>query len=79
MANIKANIKTKRKSDKKSVANKSQIAANKTQIKKAVKTKDAKDLNKVYKNTDSLASKGIIHKNKASRIKSRTAKKVNKK
>lgn len=78
MANIKSNIKTKKQSDKKHAANKNMIFNQKNTIKKCRETKDQKDLNKVYKSADSLSRKGIIHKNKANRIKSRNAKALNK-
>lgn len=79
MANIKSNIKTKRQSDKKHVANKAKISTLKNSVKKARASKDAKDLKVVYKNADSLSRKNVIHRNKANRIKSRTAKAANKK
>ena len=79
MANIKSNIKTKRQSDKKYKANKAKISTLKSSTKKARASKDAKDLKVVYKNADSLSRKRVIHRNKANRIKSRTAKAANKK
>ena len=48
-------------------------------VNKAVETKDA-NLGDVYKDAqsvlDNMANKGVIHKNKAARIKSRLSKKV---
>lgn len=76
MANIKSNIKSKRQDDKVKLENKSKKAATRTLIKKANVSKKPADLNKLNKSVSSLASKGIIHKNKAARIKSRTAKKA---
>ncbi len=61
-----------------SSSNKNMIFNQKNTIKKCRETKDQKDLNKVYKSADSLSRKGIIHKNKANRIKSRNAKALNK-
>jgi len=74
MANIKSNIKTKKQSDKKNAANSNKVFNLKKQIKVVRAKKDAKELNKLYKQADSLANKHVIHKNKASRIKSRNAK-----
>ena len=48
-------------------------------VNKAVETKDAK-IDDIFKNAqsvvDNMANKGVIHKNKAARIKSRLNKKV---
>jgi len=79
MANIKSNIKTKKQSDKKHAANKAKISGLKNNVKNARASKDAKALNKVYASADSLSRKHVIHRNKANRIKSRTAKAMNKK
>ncbi|MDE7434128.1 MAG: 30S ribosomal protein S20 [Mycoplasmoidaceae bacterium] len=78
MANIKANIKNIRKTAKRTKANKANISATKTAIKKARVNKDAKSLSNAYKKVDSSCAKGKIHKNKANRIKSRLAKQSNK-
>ena len=78
MANIKSNIKTKRQSDKKHKSNKAKISTLKGSVKKARTTNDSKDLKVVYKNADSLSRKRVIHRNRANRIKSRTAKAMNK-
>lgn len=78
MANIKSNIKTKKKSDKRYAANKVKTA-NLKNVSKQVRNKhDKKDLAKAYKTADSLSRKHVIHRNKANRIKSRLAKAVNK-
>ncbi len=79
MANIKANIKNIRKTEKRTKVNKNNISATRTSIKKARNSKDAKSLSAAYKSLDSSCAKGKIHKNKANRIKSRLAKKANKK
>ena len=50
----------------------------KNNIKRARTSGNAVDLNKSYKSIDSALSKGIITKNKANRLKSRTAKATNK-
>lgn len=78
MANIKSNIKTKKQSDKRYAANKAKISNLKASNKKAHTTNDVKDINKTYKLADSLSRKGVIHRNKANRIKSRLAKSANK-
>lgn len=78
MANIKANIKSKRQSDKRHFFNKAKISTLKTSIKKAKETRDKQDLAIVYAHADSLSRKGIIHKNRANRIKARLAKFLNK-
>ncbi|MBI5421120.1 MAG: 30S ribosomal protein S20 [Parcubacteria group bacterium] len=55
--------------------------AMKTAIKKLVQTKDKTEkvgsLSLTYKSIDKAAKSGVIHKNKAARIKSRLAKKSN--
>lgn len=78
MANIKSNIKTKKQSDKRHLFNKAKISALKTSIKKAKESKNEKDLAIVYANADSLSRKGIIHKNRANRIKARITNFINK-
>ena len=78
MANIKANIKSIRKEKKTRVSNHSKISTLKTKVKKANAVHDQASLNDVNQYADNLLAKGIIHKNKAARIKSRTAKRINK-
>ncbi len=78
MANIKSNIKTKKQSDKKHASNSVKLFGLKNKTKKCRSTKEQKDLNTLYKTADSLSRKGVIHKNKANRIKSRNAKAINK-
>ena len=63
MANIKANAKSSKKSKAIYLLN---------------KTKKKSDVDKVYKLADSLAQKHVIHKNKASNIKSKLTKLINK-
>ncbi len=79
MANIKSNIKTKKKSDKKHAANRNALDKLKNNTKKVRSSGDKKDLNALYATADSLSRKRIIHRNKANRIKSRNAKAANKK
>lgn len=57
-------------------ANKHKI---KIQVKKTSLSKSQEDLRKTYQLVDSLARKHVIHKNKANRIKSKLARKLNKK
>lgn len=79
MANIKSNIKTHKQDVKQSKNNKSIDSSVKTSTKKVLNSKSKEDLKQLYKNVDSACSKGIYKKNKANRIKSRLAKKANKK
>ncbi len=78
MANIKSNIKTKKQSDKKHAKNARALDTLRKNTKKVRSSKDAKDLNTLYSNADSLSRKHVIHRNKANRIKSRNAKAANK-
>ena len=73
----KKNIQQKAK--KKSLINKACKNKLKNQIKKTIASKSQDELRKTYQLVDSLARKKIIHKNKASRIKSKLTKKLNKK
>ncbi len=78
MANIKSAKKRARTSEKARLHNASQRSMVRTYIKNVVKAIDAKDLD-LAKNAytlavpviDRMADKGIIHKNKAARHKSR--------
>lgn len=87
MANKKSSLKRVRTTEKSKARN----LKRKRVFKQAVKSlnkqvtaekkdeKAVKDLMiKAYKSLDKAASRGVIHKNKASRLKSRLAKKVNK-
>jgi len=78
MANIKANIKNIRKTETRKLRNKSEISSCKSCVKKAKNTANQNDISAANKKVDSLCAKGKIHKNKASRIKSRVAKNANK-
>lgn len=77
MANIQSNIKRNLQSKERNILIHSQLSTMKTYIKKAQKTKDAKDVNLAYSYIDSALSKGIIKQNKADRLKSRLALFVN--
>ena len=78
MANIKANIKSSKKNKIIYALNKTKKNNLKKMVKLAQTTKKKSDVNKVYKFADSLAQKHVIHKNKASNIKSKLAKLINK-
>lgn len=84
MANIKSAQKRIKVIETKTLRNKVLKSALKTQIKKfevAVASKDLNEAKAVYttvvKALDNAAAKGIIHKNKAARKKSRLAFKLN--
>jgi small subunit ribosomal protein S20 len=78
MPNLKASIKSVKKTAKKTTRNRIIISTLKYNTKKARNSSDKKDLNNLYKKADSALAKGKIHKNKANRIKSRIAKANNK-
>ena len=78
MANIKSAIKRARQNDKLRQRNASARSMFRTFVKNVVKAIDAKQLeaaktafDKAQPVIDKAAQKGLIHKNKASRIKSR--------
>lgn len=77
MANIKSNEKSLRQDTKTHKNNHSQLAKMRTQVKKTNNNLSDESVSETYKVVDTVARKGIIHKNKANRIKSRTAKKNN--
>jgi small subunit ribosomal protein S20 len=83
MPHTKSAEKRLRQSEARRVRNKSHKSAMKTQIKKLfVAMKDEKAdksaaLSATFKSIDQVAAKHIIHKNKANRIKSRLAKRMN--
>ncbi|RAK22452.1 small subunit ribosomal protein S20 [Anoxybacillus vitaminiphilus] len=84
MPNIKSAIKRVKTSNKRRAQNASQKSAMRTAIKKFEALVEAKDVEKAQaafiiasKKIDKAASKGLIHKNAASRHKSRLAKKLN--
>ncbi|MBO6022613.1 30S ribosomal protein S20 [bacterium] len=78
MANIKSNIKSTKKDKKTHIENHSKISTLKTKVKQANSKKTQESLSAVDSYADNLETKGIIHKNKAARIKSRTAIRINK-
>jgi small subunit ribosomal protein S20 len=82
--NTKTAWKNLRKSEKRRLHNQSIKSATKTEIKKFKKLVDEgmieearSYLPRVYKKVDMAVSKGVFHKNKASRIKSRLTNKLN--
>ncbi|MGX8791612.1 30S ribosomal protein S20 [Oceanobacillus sp. M60] len=84
MANIKSAIKRVEVNQKKRANNVSQLSEMRTEIKRVEKFVEANDVENAKaafqsanKQIDKAAQKGIIHKNAASRQKSRLAKKVN--
>ena len=84
MPNIASQIKRVRTNKKSTLANNAQTSAMRTAIKKfeaavAEGAEHAEELLRAaHKAIDGAASKGLIHKNKASRDKSRLAAKVSK-
>ncbi len=84
MPHTKSAEKRLKQSEARRVRNKSHKSAMKTQIKKlfvAMKEESADKagaLSSTFKKIDQVAAKGIIHKNKANRLKSRLAKQLNK-
>ena len=78
MANIKSNIKSIRKTSKRQKRNRSVKTTYKNNIKRARNSQKAIDLSKSYKSIDSALAKGTITKNKANRLKSHTARAINK-
>ena len=83
MANIKSAIKRARQNPKRNALISSQRAATRTAVKAVLSAIDENDkdtaktaLAKAEKTLDTMASKKVIKKNKASRTKSRLSKKV---
>ena len=82
MANIKSQIKRNKQNEKRRLANKAVSSELKTRVKSAVKAAEtgAEDLVErqriAQKRIDMAAAKGVIHKNAASRRKSRLAKQI---
>ena len=77
MPNIKSAKKRMRSNAKKAEVNTFVSASMKTAVKKTEKNATVENLNTANKRIDKALNKGIIKKNKASRLKSRLAKKVN--
>ncbi len=84
MPNIKSAIKRVKTSEKRRLQNASRKSAMRTAIKKVESLSEEKNVEgaktallDAMKRIDKAAAKGLIHKNAASRQKSRLAKKVN--
>lgn len=77
MANIKSQKKRNRQNERRRIANKGIRSEMKTRIKAAMEAVEAGDteadqkLRQAQKRIDSACSKGVIHANKAARLKSR--------
>lgn len=78
MANIKSNKKRHIQDKKKRNLNHSKNSECRTIVKKTRNSKLQTDLDKTYSVVDKAAKSKRIHKNKANRIKSRTAKAISK-
>ena len=80
MAHHKSALKRIRSSEAKKQQNKYQLKTTRTFVKRLRKTSDKKEAEELYKTVasmlDKLAKKNIIHKNKASNLKSKLAKKI---
>jgi small subunit ribosomal protein S20 len=83
LANTKQALKRSRQAEKHRVENKWQVSRMNTLIKRvlaAIESKDVKNAKAEYKNAvsaiDRMANKGLIHKNKAARHKSRLNKHI---
>lgn len=81
MANHKSAIKRIRSNNAKRLSNRYYAKTTRTAVKKLRLTEDQKEatvlLPKVVAMLDKLAKKNVIHKNKASNLKSKLTKKVN--
>lgn len=82
MANHKSSLKRIRSNDAKRITNRYQAKTTRTILKKIREEKDPKAaaaaLPKVISMLDKLAKKNVIHKNKASNIKSKLTKSISK-
>lgn len=82
MANIKSQKKRNRQNERRRIANKSVRSEMKTRIKAALAAAEAGDpdagakLRQAQKRIDSACSRGVIHPNKAARLKSRLFREV---
>jgi len=76
MANIRSQIKRNRQNEKRRVRNKAVRSELRTRVKAAEAGGDD-ELQTAMKTIDKAAAKGVIHKNEASRRKSRLQKKAN--
>lgn len=67
---IKSAAKALRQTKKRTVLNKSKTSTLRLELSKFKKKKKSQDLAKIYQLVDKMAKTGLIHKNKAARIKS---------
>jgi small subunit ribosomal protein S20 len=79
MPNIKSAKKKLRQDLKKEKDNKTYKKTVAKTVKNMAKMKNTKELSKSYSSIDKAAKKGVIHKNKAARLKSRVSRLANKK
>lgn len=83
MANIKSQIKRNRQNEKRRIANKAVRSELRTRVKSALHAAETGAENAdvagsiAMKRIDKAANKGVIHRNAASRRKSRLAKRLN--
>ncbi|MCV3754193.1 30S ribosomal protein S20 [Ureaplasma zalophigenitalium] len=78
MANIVSNEKSYRHNEKVRKQNHSKMSKLRTVVKKVRNSEKVENSAIAYSVIDKTASKGVIHKNKAARLKSRTMKALNK-
>lgn len=78
MANIVSNEKSHRADVKRHKANHAKLSAMKTQIKKTKAAGTQESYSEACSKIDKTLAHGVIHKNKARRLKSRLAKHINK-
>ncbi len=78
MANIKSNERSHNQDVKKHKAAHANMSALRKNVKQTRNSNDASKIDQTYSMIDRTASKGRIHKNKANRLKSRTAIAINK-
>jgi small subunit ribosomal protein S20 len=83
VANIRSQIKRNRQNERRRLRNKAVRSEMKTRVKNAVGAAEAGDdtsteaLRQAVKRIDKAAAKGVIHKNEASRRKSRLVRRLN--
>jgi small subunit ribosomal protein S20 len=79
MANIRSQIKRNRQNEKRRVRNKAVRSEVRTRTKASLEGADGspESVREAMKTIDTAAAKGVIHKNEASRRKSRLQKRVN--
>ncbi|MDR3163909.1 MAG: 30S ribosomal protein S20 [Mycoplasmataceae bacterium] len=73
MANIKANIKNIRKTQRRTSRNRHEVRTYRNKVKQARQQPNDASLRSAFKQIDSAVAKGKMHKNKGNRLKSRLA------